>query len=74
VSGEAVGVQIAAPPLEGEANVELVKFMAAVLGVRKSDVSLDRGSRSKQKTLLVTASDLTPEQVLQKLKSQVDTG
>nr|CAD7443289.1 unnamed protein product [Timema bartmani] len=50
VSGEAVGVQIAAPPLEGEANVELVKFMAAVLGVRKSDVSLDRVSSTGDHT------------------------
>jgi hypothetical protein len=39
-----VGVQINAPPVEGEANTELVKYMAAVLGVRKSDVSLDRVS------------------------------
>nr|CAD7401632.1 unnamed protein product [Timema cristinae] len=50
VSGEAVGVQIAAPPLEGEANAELVKFMAAVLGVRKSDVSLDRVSSTGDHT------------------------
>jgi uncharacterized protein YggU (UPF0235/DUF167 family) len=44
VGSEAVGVQISAPPVEGEANTELVKYMAAVLGVRKSDVSLDKVS------------------------------
>ena len=42
VSEESVGVQIAAPATDGEANQELVKFMASVLGVRKSDVSIDR--------------------------------
>nr|CAD7412237.1 unnamed protein product [Timema poppensis] len=65
VSGEAVGVQIAAPPMEGEANAELVKFMAAVLGVRKSDVSLDRIFSSAPITLpryfmLFTSSNSAP--------------
>ena len=44
ISPEGVGVQIAAPPVDGEANTTLVKYVAAVLGVRKSDVSLDRVS------------------------------
>jgi uncharacterized protein YggU (UPF0235/DUF167 family) len=42
IGNEAVGVQISAPPVEGEANTELVRYMAAVLGLRKSDVSLDK--------------------------------
>jgi uncharacterized protein YggU (UPF0235/DUF167 family) len=42
IGSEAVSVQISAPPVEGEANTELVKYMAAVLGLRKSDVSLDK--------------------------------
>lgn len=42
VSVEGVGVQINAPPVEGEANTELVKYIASVLGLRKSDVSLDK--------------------------------
>jgi len=44
IGNEAVGVQINAPPVEGEANTELVKYMAAVLGLRKSDISLDKVS------------------------------
>ena len=44
ISPEGVGVLIAAPPVDGEANTTLVKYVAAVLGVRKSDVSLDRVS------------------------------
>lgn len=42
VTPEGVAVQIAAPPVEGEANTELVKYIASVLGVRKSDVSLEK--------------------------------
>lgn len=44
ISENAVGVAISAPPVEGEANTELVKYIASVLGMRKSDVTLDRVS------------------------------
>lgn len=37
-----IGVQINAPPVEGEANVHLVKYFSQVLGIRKSDVSLEK--------------------------------
>ncbi|CAL1530948.1 unnamed protein product, partial [Lymnaea stagnalis] len=42
LTSEGVGVQISAPPVEGEANTELVKYISKVLGVRKSDLQLDK--------------------------------
>uniref|UniRef100_A0A4W3GRI1 Uncharacterized protein n=1 Tax=Callorhinchus milii TaxID=7868 RepID=A0A4W3GRI1_CALMI len=45
VTHEAVGVAIAAPPSDGEANAELVRFLAQVLEVKKSQVTLDKVSR-----------------------------
>lgn len=42
ISEESVGVQISAPPVDGEANAELLKFMSKTLGVRKSDVVLEK--------------------------------
>ncbi|XP_073835863.1 UPF0235 protein C15orf40 homolog [Musca autumnalis] len=54
ISSEGVGVQIAAPPSEGEANAELVKYLSKVLQLRKSDVSLDKGSRSRNKIVMVS--------------------
>ena len=42
IGEEEVGVQIAAPPVEGEANTELVKYMSKLLGLRKSDVILEK--------------------------------
>ncbi|XP_011500505.1 PREDICTED: UPF0235 protein C15orf40 homolog [Ceratosolen solmsi marchali] len=44
-SEEAVSIAISAPPQEGEANAELVKYLASVLNVRKSDISLDKVSQ-----------------------------
>lgn len=42
VSTEAVEVAIAAPPVDGEANVELVRFLAEVLDLKKSHIFLDK--------------------------------
>ncbi|XP_063605330.1 UPF0235 protein A2cp1_1215-like isoform X2 [Penaeus indicus] len=67
ISCEGVGVQIGAPPMDGEANAELVKFLASALGVRKSDVSLERGSKSRQKTVCV--SGLQAEDVETKIRN-----
>ncbi|XP_055593248.1 UPF0235 protein C15orf40 homolog [Uranotaenia lowii] len=64
IGEEGVGVQIAAPPIDGEANTELVKYLAKLLDLRKSDVSLDKGSKSRQKTIVLEKGSRTPEQVL----------
>lgn len=63
ISSDGVGVQIAAPPTEGEANAELVKYLSKVLNLRKSDVSLDKGSRSRNKIVLVSKGVSTPEAI-----------
>ncbi|KAF1386278.1 hypothetical protein PFLUV_G00092860 [Perca fluviatilis] len=67
VSAEAVGVAIAAPPTDGEANTELVRFLAQVLELKKSHISLDKGSRSRDKLIRVDSS-LSPEEVLRRLR------
>ncbi|XP_051236867.1 UPF0235 protein C15orf40 homolog isoform X1 [Dicentrarchus labrax] len=67
VSAEAVGVSIAAPPTDGEANAELVRYLAEVLELKKSHVSLDKGSRSRDKLIRVDSS-LSPEEVLRRLR------
>lgn len=42
VSTEAVSVAISAPPTDGEANAELIRYLAEVLGLKKSHVCLDK--------------------------------
>lgn len=67
VSAEAVGVAIAAPPTDGEANTELIRYLAEVLDLKKSHISLDKGSRSRDKLVKVD-SCLSPEEVLRRLR------
>ena len=47
-------LKIAAPPVEGKANRELIVFLSEVLGVRKSDISIDKGETARRKTVVVT--------------------
>ena len=53
----ALMIKVAAPPVEGAANVELVRFLARdVLGVPRSTVKVVRGDKSRTKTLFVGAA------------------
>lgn len=57
ISEDGIEVQIAAPARDGEANAELIRFLATdVLGLKKSKLSVGRGSKSRSK-LVVIASD-----------------
>lgn len=58
--GKVLRVRIAAPPTEGKANEALVSFMAKSLGLSKSAISLDKGSTSREKTLIVPDHCLFP--------------
>jgi uncharacterized protein (TIGR00251 family) len=46
-------IQLAAPPVDGEANGELVGFLAAVFRVRKGDVRILRGETGRRKTVQI---------------------
>ncbi|XP_058061330.1 UPF0235 protein C15orf40 homolog [Anopheles bellator] len=76
VSEEGIGCQIAAPPIDGEANTELIKYLSKLLELRKSDVSLDRGSKSRQKTIVLDKNGCrhTPEQLLAIFQTEASTG
>lgn len=73
VTSEAVGVAIAAPPTEGEANAELCRFLSKVLEIKKSEVVLDKGGKSREKVVKISANTTT-EAVLEKLKSEAGKG
>jgi len=47
-------VQLAAPPVDGEANAALVQFLADALGVRKAALTIVRGDTGRRKTVRVT--------------------
>lgn len=46
-------IKIKAPPVDGEANDEVVAFVSKTLGISKGRVQLEKGFTSRQKDLLI---------------------
>ena len=63
--GDALLVRLAAPPVDGAANAELIEILSAVLGVPTRALSIVSGERSRQKRVRVDG--LTRELVDAKL-------
>lgn len=51
--GGALRIRVAAPPVDGEANGELVRFLAKRLGVARSRVRIVAGETGRSKTVEV---------------------
>jgi uncharacterized protein (TIGR00251 family) len=44
-------IHIAAPPVDGRANKELIRYLAKALDVPRSEIKILKGHTSKQKTV-----------------------
>lgn len=55
----ALKVRIAAPPIDGAANTELVKVLAKAFAVSKSSVEIISGQSSKSKRIRITGASET---------------
>ncbi len=51
--GDAIKVRLAAPPVDGAANAELVRFLAGLLGVARSAVEIVSGETGRRKVVVV---------------------
>ena len=51
--GRIIRVRIAAPHVEGKANTALQSLLADWLGISKSQLSLDKGGKSRVKTFSI---------------------
>jgi len=65
--GEALKVMLTAPPVENAANSALLTFLAALLQVPRTSVSLVFGAKSREKRVLVSTTN--PQHVTQRLKT-----
>jgi len=61
----ALEIALAAPPVDGEANAELIRFLAQTLGCGKSAIEIVTGAGSRSK--LVAIVGFTLEELLAKL-------
>jgi uncharacterized protein (TIGR00251 family) len=64
-SGGVLRVRVAAPPVRGKANKELVAFLSQILGVSKGALTIIHGRASKNKILAIDG--MSQEQVMKRL-------
>lgn len=67
VQGNELKLRLTAPPVEDAANKLCIEFIARLLGIAKSRVSISSGARSRHKTIKVTG--IASENILSLLKS-----
>jgi len=72
IHGDALKIRITAPPVEGRANEECIRFLSALLKVKRSDIAIAAGRKSKNKR--VTVAGLTPDDVLRAIPENFHDG
>jgi uncharacterized protein (TIGR00251 family) len=55
--GDAIKIKLAAPPVDGAANEELVRFLAERLGVPRGAVQIVAGLTARRKVLQIDGVD-----------------
>lgn len=58
---DAIKIAVAAPPVEGRANAEVARYLAELLGVRKTQVEVVKGTSGRSKRVFVR--EVSPEAV-----------
>lgn len=58
-------VKIAAPPVKGKANKELVLFLSQLIGVSKGSINIKSGLTSRRKVIAITGLDR--DQIMERL-------
>ena len=53
IQDDALKVKIAAPPVEGRANAACIRFLSDILGVRKNQISIVSGHKSRDKIVAI---------------------
>jgi uncharacterized protein (TIGR00251 family) len=63
--GDRLKIRVAAPPVDGEANAELIHFLKKTLGIAANRISILRGTSSREKD--VFCSGISESEVHDKL-------
>jgi len=62
--GDALKIKLATPPIEGRANIALVRYIATLFEVPLSQITLKRGVKSRRKIFEICASQIDPKVLL----------
>ena len=70
ISGPALEVELAAKPQNGEANAELIDYLSDILHVKKRDLHLISGDKSRDKQVLVAPGLIDMDKAKQFIESE----
>ena len=59
-------IRVAAPPVKGKANQELIRFLSEILAISKTSFTIEKGMTSRRKVVMVKG--LTQSQIIGVLK------
>lgn len=68
VQGDALAVAVAAPPVDGAANAELLRVLARQLGVKRQAIRVVSGAAGRRKVVCI--GGLSPEGLRARLSEQ----
>jgi uncharacterized protein len=68
IHGDAIKIALTAPPVDGKANKELLKFLAKYFKLPKSSIQIIAGESSRNKTILI--ADIDKDTIIKKLCSK----
>ena len=69
IDDEGVGIAVDEVPREGKANEALLDILSDLLDLKKRQVSLERGHKSRSKVFLIEG--ISPEELHSKLHSKL---
>ena len=70
ISGPALEVELAAKPQNGEANAELIDYLSDIFRIKKRDLQLISGDKSRDKQVLVSPGLLDSERAKNFIESE----
>lgn len=53
--GDRLKIALAAPPVDGKANEELIRFLAEEFNLKQNQIEIVKGQTSRQKSVLIKA-------------------
>jgi uncharacterized protein (TIGR00251 family) len=59
--GDALKITITAPPVDGKANAQLIKFLSKQFKVPKSAITIEAGTLSRHKRVRIRSPKVLPE-------------
>jgi len=54
IQDNSLKLKITAPPVEGKANEECIRFLSDKLGIKKGQIKIKSGHKSKNKTVAIS--------------------